>query len=55
MPEAVVQRAGPLIAQFMPLGCIGNPDEIDPSVLLLASEGASYITGQLIANDGGRM
>ena len=36
-----------------PMGRIGQPSEIAPAVLLLASEGASYITGQVIAIDGG--
>ena len=36
------------------MGRIGRPGEIAPSVLFLASEGASYINGQVIAIDGGR-
>ena len=37
-----------------PMGRIGKTGEIAPTVLFLASEGASYITGQVIAVDGGR-
>ena len=33
---------------------IGQPGEIAPTVLFLASEGASYITGQVIPIDGGK-
>ncbi|MEO7019479.1 MAG: glucose 1-dehydrogenase [Ktedonobacteraceae bacterium] len=36
-----------------PLGRIGQPGEIAPTVLFLASEGANYITGQVIPIDGG--
>src|SRR5712692_3758751 len=54
MSEAIVERLEPVIAQLTPLGRIGNPGEIGPTVLFLASEGASYITGQVIPIDGGR-
>jgi NAD(P)-dependent dehydrogenase (short-subunit alcohol dehydrogenase family) len=37
-----------------PMGRIGVPREIAETVLWLCSEGASYITGQSIAIDGGR-
>ncbi len=54
MSEVLVQRFEPLIVQFTPLGRIGQPGEIGPAVLFLASEGASYITGQIVPIDGGR-
>ncbi len=37
----------------VPLGRIGTPEDVAETVLFLASEGASYITGQVIAVDGG--
>jgi len=36
------------------MGRIGKPGELAPTVVFLASEGASYITGQVIPIDGGR-
>ena len=36
-----------------PLKRMGNPDDIAPAVLFLASDGASYITGATIMVDGG--
>jgi glucose 1-dehydrogenase len=38
-----------------PLGRIGGPDEIAAIAVFLASSEASYITGQTIYADGGRL
>lgn len=37
----------------IPLGRIGQPVDIGPAVVFLASAGASYITGQMLYIDGG--
>jgi 3-oxoacyl-[acyl-carrier protein] reductase len=37
----------------IPLGRIGNPEDIAHMALFLASDKAGYITGQTIAVDGG--
>jgi len=54
MTEAILDRAEPIVASTTPMGRIGQPGELAPTVLFLASEGASYITGQVIPIDGGR-
>src|SRR2546426_1301729 len=54
MTEAILDRAESIVAGTTPMGRIGQPGELAPTVLFLASEGASYITGQVVPIDGGR-
>ncbi len=54
MTEAMIERGEASYNATTPMGRIGKPGEIAPCVLFLASEGASYITGQVIPIDGGR-
>ena len=45
------QRQG--LASRIPLGCFGTPGDIAEAVAFLASDGARYITGQVLSVDGG--
>ena len=47
-PEGLEQAA-----EFIPLGRVGEPEDIADVILFLASEGARYITGQVVVIDGG--
>jgi 3-oxoacyl-[acyl-carrier protein] reductase len=38
---------------FIPMGRIGEPEEIADVIVFLASEGARYMTGQVVVVDGG--
>jgi 3-oxoacyl-[acyl-carrier protein] reductase len=40
-------------AEFIPMGRVGEPEDIADVSVFLASEGARYITGQVIVVDGG--
>ena len=46
-------EALPMLAQETPLGRLGTPEDIAHAVAFLADEKASFITGQVLASDGG--
>lgn len=49
LPESVKEAS---LAQI-PLGCFGKAEQVAAAVAFLASEGAAYITGQVLHVDGG--
>ena len=53
LTEAVLARAQARIEAATPLGRIGRPEDLRGVIVFLASRAADYITGQVIAVDGG--
>ena len=53
MLDALPAEALPMLAQDTPLGRLGTPEDIAHAVAFLADEKASFITGQVLASDGG--
>jgi 3-oxoacyl-[acyl-carrier protein] reductase len=53
MNAALSEEAIAALCEETPLGRIGTPGEVADTVLFLAGEGGSFITGQIIGVNGG--
>ena len=53
MTEKLPENAKEELSERIPLGRLGNPDDVAGLVLFLAGPASDYITGQVIAVDGG--
>lgn len=53
MTGAMTEKARSALVEQIPLGRVGMPEDVAEAVAFLASEGAEYITGQVIHVNGG--
>ena len=53
IPREEMEKVNERLARFIPLGRLGTPQDVAWTVCFLASDEAAYITGQVVAVNGG--
>ena len=53
VPEEQMKKEKAEVTKRIPVGHIGQPDEIAGAMIYLASDASSYMTGETILIDGG--
>jgi gluconate 5-dehydrogenase len=53
MTKGLIEQGEERLAAANPMNRLGRPGELKGVVLFLASDASSYVTGQILAVDGG--
>jgi gluconate 5-dehydrogenase len=53
MTKGILEMMGDAVANKAPLKRVGGPEDLKGLTVLLASEAGAFITGQIVAVDGG--